>query len=165
MIGEHNVVLAYLPGMGVVSAAAVAGSIQVSFPNIKLALVFGICGGMPYGPDQEEIVLGDVIISQALLQSLLDRRCTQAIQRFSKLPCRKMPKLSNNYQPECEECVHLSTGITVHWRAESVSCFFFPFCATPPFSARCWLLLLVSILPIYLRYGAHSRSISAPADW
>lgn len=43
--------------------------------------------------------------------------------------------------------------------------FFFPFCATPPFSARCWLLLLVSILPIYLRYGAHSRSISAPADW
>ena len=63
VIGEHNVVLAYMPGRGTTSAAGVAGSLRVSFPNIKLALVVGICGGMPSGTDQEEILLGDVIIS------------------------------------------------------------------------------------------------------
>ncbi|KAK4936080.1 hypothetical protein LTR10_022982 [Elasticomyces elasticus] len=68
VIGEHNVVLAHMPGMGTVSAAAVAGALRVSFPNTKLALVVGICGGIPYGKNQEEIVLGDVIISQALVQ-------------------------------------------------------------------------------------------------
>ena len=35
----HNVVLAYMPGMGVGSAAAVAAAMRVSFTNIKLALV------------------------------------------------------------------------------------------------------------------------------
>jgi nucleoside phosphorylase len=67
VVGDHNVVLAYMPGMGVASAAAVAGSMRVSFPNIKLALVVGICGGMPYDTDGKEILLGDVIISQALI--------------------------------------------------------------------------------------------------
>jgi nucleoside phosphorylase len=74
VIGEHNVVLAYMPNMGTTSAAAVAGSLRVSYPNIKLALVVGICGGMPYDTDQEEIMLGDVIISQALVQYDLGRQ-------------------------------------------------------------------------------------------
>lgn len=51
LIGEHNVVLAYMSGMGTTSAAAVAGSLCVSFPSIKLALVVSICGGMPSGAD------------------------------------------------------------------------------------------------------------------
>ncbi|EXJ69000.1 uncharacterized protein A1O5_07935 [Cladophialophora psammophila CBS 110553] len=76
VIGDHNAVLAYMPGIGTTPAAAVAGSLRVSFPNIKLALVVGVCGGMPYGTgtDQEEIMLGDVIISQALLQYDFGRR-------------------------------------------------------------------------------------------
>ena len=68
VIGEQNVVLAYMAGMGAIRAAAVVGTLGVSFPNIKLALVVGICGGIPYGVNQEEIVLGDVIVSQALVQ-------------------------------------------------------------------------------------------------
>ena len=60
---EHNVVLAYMPEMGTISAATVASSLRVSFPKITLALMVGIYGGMPSGMDQEEIVLGDVIIS------------------------------------------------------------------------------------------------------
>src|SRR5579859_5318328 len=66
VIGQHNVLLAYIPGIGTTSAAAVAGSLCVSFPNTKLALIVGIYGGMPYRAEPEEIVLGDVIISQAL---------------------------------------------------------------------------------------------------
>jgi len=55
--------------------------LRVSFPNIKLALVVGICGGMPYGTDQEEIVLGDVIISQALVQYDLGRQYPGGFKR------------------------------------------------------------------------------------
>ncbi|KAK2616313.1 hypothetical protein QQS21_000747 [Conoideocrella luteorostrata] len=70
VIGRHNAVLAYMPGMGTTSAAASVASMKVSFPNIKLALVVGICGGVPFVGDQrqEEIILGDVIVSQALIQ-------------------------------------------------------------------------------------------------
>src|ERR1700743_3287828 len=58
VIGEQNVVLAHMPDMGTTSAAVAAGSLRVSFSKIALALVVGICGGMPYRTDQEAIMLG-----------------------------------------------------------------------------------------------------------
>ncbi|KAH7020255.1 hypothetical protein EDB80DRAFT_887773 [Ilyonectria destructans] len=73
-IGRHNVVLAHMPGMGKANAAAVAANCQASFPNIKLALVVGVCGVVPFGRDGEEIVLGDVIISDGVIQYDLGRR-------------------------------------------------------------------------------------------
>jgi nucleoside phosphorylase len=85
VIGEHNVVLAYMPSMGTASAAAAAGSMRVSFPNIKLALVVGICGGMPYGTDQEEIMLGDVIISQALIQYDFGRQYPEGFKKKTNI--------------------------------------------------------------------------------
>jgi hypothetical protein len=40
----------------------------MSYPNISLALVVGICGGAPlYGKGKEEILLGDVIISTGVV--------------------------------------------------------------------------------------------------
>jgi nucleoside phosphorylase len=68
VIGSHNVVVAHMPGMGKVSAAGVAVGLRMSFPGIKLALVVGICGGVPSGPHEREIYLGDVVISQCLVQ-------------------------------------------------------------------------------------------------
>jgi nucleoside phosphorylase len=68
MIGEHNVVLAYMPNIGKVGASGVAASLRFSFPEIRLALVVGICGGVPFGTNKEEILLGDIIISRALVQ-------------------------------------------------------------------------------------------------
>ena len=41
---------------------------RVSFSHIKLALVVGIYGGMPYDSDGNEVLLGDVVISQALIR-------------------------------------------------------------------------------------------------
>lgn len=67
-IGRHNVVLAHMPGMGKASAALVANNCRFSFPNIKLALVVGVCGAVPLGPCNEEIILGDVIISDGVIQ-------------------------------------------------------------------------------------------------
>ncbi|EXL39052.1 hypothetical protein FOCG_18327 [Fusarium oxysporum f. sp. radicis-lycopersici 26381] len=68
VIGRFNVVLAYMPGMGKVNAATVASNCGKSFLGIKLALVVGICGVVPFGLTNEEIFLGDVIISNGVIQ-------------------------------------------------------------------------------------------------
>ena len=67
VIGRHNVVLVHMPDMGKVAAATAAACLRSSFPMIQLALVVGICGGTPFG-DQRDILLGDVIFSQGLVQ-------------------------------------------------------------------------------------------------
>ncbi|KAK2666255.1 Tetratricopeptide repeat [Fusarium oxysporum f. sp. vasinfectum] len=68
VIGRHNVVLSYMPGMGIVNAAAVASNCGKSFPGIKLALVVGVCGVVPFKLNKDEIVLGDVIVSDGIVQ-------------------------------------------------------------------------------------------------
>ncbi|KAH6970347.1 hypothetical protein BKA56DRAFT_735956 [Ilyonectria sp. MPI-CAGE-AT-0026] len=74
-IGRHNVVLAYMPGMGKASSAAVAANCRASFPNIKLALVVGVCGVVPFVPSSNiEIVLGDIIMSSGVIQYDLGRQ-------------------------------------------------------------------------------------------
>ncbi|KAI0107486.1 purine and uridine phosphorylase [Nemania sp. FL0031] len=68
-IGDHNVVLAHLPNMGKIAAATTAVFLYTSYENIKLAMVVGICGGVPSGePPNGEILLGDVVISDGIIQ-------------------------------------------------------------------------------------------------
>jgi nucleoside phosphorylase len=66
-IAHHNVVLVHMPGIGKVSAATVAANLTASFPGIQLAVVVGICGGIPV-IDHEEVILGDVVISDGVVQ-------------------------------------------------------------------------------------------------
>ncbi|KAK6535960.1 hypothetical protein TWF281_000209 [Arthrobotrys megalospora] len=66
-IGNRNVVLV-LPGMGKVNAASAAANIITSYNRVQLALVVGICGGVPYKNDGTDIFLGDVIISESSIQ-------------------------------------------------------------------------------------------------
>ncbi|KAH0437082.1 hypothetical protein CcaCcLH18_03950 [Colletotrichum camelliae] len=74
-IGRHNVVLAHMPGMGKANATRVATFCRISFPNITLALIVGICGAVPFIPGTgDEIVLGDVIISDGVVQYDFGRR-------------------------------------------------------------------------------------------
>ncbi|KAM0259057.1 hypothetical protein ACHAQJ_003558 [Trichoderma viride] len=74
-IGSHDVVLAFMPGMGKLNSANVAAGFRVSFPEIRLAIVVGVCGGVPNGADdKKEVLLGDVIISTALVQFDFGRR-------------------------------------------------------------------------------------------
>ncbi|KAK4220659.1 hypothetical protein QBC38DRAFT_404606, partial [Podospora fimiseda] len=68
VIGRHNVVLAHMPAMGNSNSAAVATNCRTSFPNIKLAVLVGICGVAPFSPDGSEIILGDVIVSEGIIQ-------------------------------------------------------------------------------------------------
>ena len=69
LIGEHNVVVAHMPGMGSNRAAMVAQAMKMSFKHIKLAIVVGICGVVPFNFEtKRDIVLGDCIISTAVAQ-------------------------------------------------------------------------------------------------
>lgn len=67
-LGNQHIVLAYMPGMGMIKAAAVASNIRFSFRGIKVCIVVGICGGVPTAANGVEITLGDVIISTSVVQ-------------------------------------------------------------------------------------------------
>ncbi|KAL6409947.1 pfs domain-containing protein [Ilyonectria robusta] len=68
-IGRHNVVRVLLPDIGKAYVAAAAASLNASYINLRLALLVGICGGVPgQNKDGGEVLLGDVIISSALIQ-------------------------------------------------------------------------------------------------
>ncbi|KAL5333115.1 hypothetical protein BJX70DRAFT_403877 [Aspergillus crustosus] len=67
-LGQHHVVLCYLPSMGKRSAAAAAASLRMNYKRIELALVVGICGAVPFASKDTEIVLGDVIISNSVIE-------------------------------------------------------------------------------------------------
>ncbi|RKL51940.1 hypothetical protein BFJ70_g654 [Fusarium oxysporum] len=85
VIGRFNVVLAHMPGMGKVHAATVASNCGKSFTSIKLALVVGICGVVPFGPAKDEIILGDVIISNGVIQYDFGRQLPERFARKNTL--------------------------------------------------------------------------------
>ncbi|RYP93127.1 hypothetical protein DL770_000784 [Monosporascus sp. CRB-9-2] len=74
VIGRHNVILLHMPGMGKADAATVAACCRASFLNIKLVLVVGVCGAIPFGSSGDEIILGDVIISDGIIQYDIGRQ-------------------------------------------------------------------------------------------
>ncbi|PSK50385.1 hypothetical protein B9Z65_329 [Elsinoe australis] len=68
-IAEYNIVITHLPEMGTISAARAATSLASSFGNIKLAIVAGICGGIPDPAGHERpIHLGDLVVSSGIVQ-------------------------------------------------------------------------------------------------
>lgn len=69
-IGRYNVVLALLSHIGKVHTASAAASIRSSYGSVRLALLVGICGGAPQAAngEEDEILLGDVIISRTVIQ-------------------------------------------------------------------------------------------------
>ncbi|KAL4974912.1 hypothetical protein BDW66DRAFT_79394 [Aspergillus desertorum] len=80
-IGKHDVVLCLMPRMGKQCAADVASSLKVSYTGIELALVVGICGGAPPPPKYQEIFLGDVIISDSVIEYDFGRQYPGGFQR------------------------------------------------------------------------------------
>lgn len=73
-IGVHSVVVLTLGGMGKVKASTAAQSLRMSFSSIKLALLIGICGGVPFKSDGSEIILGDIILSKSIVDFDFGRR-------------------------------------------------------------------------------------------
>lgn len=79
-IAQHDVVLTLLPQMGKVSAAGAAASMRSSFRSLRLALLVGVCGGVPVVKHQE-VLLGDVIISELLVQYDFGRQYSHQFDR------------------------------------------------------------------------------------
>ncbi|KAI0601625.1 hypothetical protein F4775DRAFT_540696 [Biscogniauxia sp. FL1348] len=67
-IGYHNVVVVWLEHMGKEAAARASACLFVSYRKIRLALLVGICGGSPKNTREQDIFLGDVIISSQIYQ-------------------------------------------------------------------------------------------------
>jgi nucleoside phosphorylase len=82
-IGQHNVVLCYLPEMGKGNAAGAAANLRVSYTHIQLALVVGICGGVPFPSSNTEIILGDIIISDSVIEYDFGRKYPDGFRRKS----------------------------------------------------------------------------------
>ncbi|EJT76560.1 hypothetical protein GGTG_06478 [Gaeumannomyces tritici R3-111a-1] len=63
-IESHNIVVAVLPHKqyGTTRAATVARDMVNSFPNVRVGLMVGIAGGVPYGKERD-VRLGDVVVS------------------------------------------------------------------------------------------------------
>ncbi|KAK5281284.1 hypothetical protein LTR20_006844 [Exophiala xenobiotica] len=78
-MGRHNIVVVHMRDSGKVNAASVVHGLSSSFEHIQLAIVVGICGGVPYDSrSKEEIFLGDVIISRSLIQYDFGRQHTSS---------------------------------------------------------------------------------------
>ncbi|KAK1961201.1 purine and uridine phosphorylase [Colletotrichum sublineola] len=73
-IGNHNVVLVLLLNMGKVGAGTEAARLKSIYPGLELALLTGICGGVPSPGTANEILLGDVIISKSIVQYDIGRQ-------------------------------------------------------------------------------------------
>ncbi|KAL6815061.1 hypothetical protein J3E69DRAFT_346691 [Trichoderma sp. SZMC 28015] len=98
-IGKHNVVLALLPQMGKSNAAAAAASFRSSYNNVELALLVGVCGGVPRTDSfaEDEILLGDVVISRAVVQYDFGRKYPNGFVRKSSFQ-DNLGKASKNIQ-------------------------------------------------------------------
>jgi nucleoside phosphorylase len=86
-IGKHNVVLALLPQMGNINAAGAAASVRSSYTSLKLALLVGICGGVPRTgqDDAYELLLGDVVVSKTVIQFDFGRQYPDKFERRDTL--------------------------------------------------------------------------------
>ncbi|KAL5359328.1 hypothetical protein BJX96DRAFT_183673 [Aspergillus floccosus] len=118
-IGNCNVVLCYIPGIGRESTARAASSLQISYTGIELALVVGICGGAPTPINRQEIYLGDVIISDSVIEYDFNRQYPSGFQRKSGVkdtlgrPNRKIRTLLNGLRTS-KACYEFQTQLQHH---------------------------------------------------
>ena len=85
VLGGKPVVLAYPRDMGSLNAATVASNMRYSFKNVRLGLVVGVTGGAPRTPDEFDILLGDVVISTAVIQYDFGRQYSDGFERRKEL--------------------------------------------------------------------------------
>lgn len=86
VIGRYNVVLVRMASMGDNSASLAAAGLRSSFPHVKLVLVVGICGVLPFDrATNRPIFLGDVVISTAVAQYDFGLQYPGGFQRKSEI--------------------------------------------------------------------------------
>ncbi|KAL7786836.1 nucleoside phosphorylase domain-containing protein [Trichoderma afarasin] len=86
-MGEFNIVVVLLCNSGKVVAASTAASLRSSYPCIKLLLLTGTCDGIPDAMGKE-LLLGDVVISDTVVQYDLGRRYPNEFRESNTLEDR-----------------------------------------------------------------------------
>ncbi|KAJ5662707.1 hypothetical protein N7462_011633, partial [Penicillium macrosclerotiorum] len=84
---KYHVVIVHMPGQGKGFASSVASNIKRSYPNIELALVVGVCGGVPNGVVQHDLgkrVPGK-FVRKNTVPANLGRRSPQILAFLNKL--------------------------------------------------------------------------------
>ncbi|KAJ4855399.1 NACHT domain-containing protein [Trichoderma breve] len=87
-MGKYNIVVVLLCNSGKANAASTSASLRSSYPCIELLLLTGICEGVP-DANEEELLLGDVIISETVIQYDLSSPFHHALKRRSTLEDRQ----------------------------------------------------------------------------
>ncbi|KAF4228327.1 hypothetical protein CNMCM8980_010175 [Aspergillus fumigatiaffinis] len=67
-IGKHRVILTQISKYGKVFAAKTSFWLSISFPQIRICLVVSTGAGIPCTKDGQEIRLGDVLISEGIIE-------------------------------------------------------------------------------------------------
>ncbi|GFF39405.1 Pfs domain protein, putative [Aspergillus lentulus] len=67
-IGKHRVILTQISKYGKVFAAKTSFWLSVSFPQIRICLVVSTGAGIPCTKDGQEIRLGDVLVSEGIIE-------------------------------------------------------------------------------------------------
>lgn len=81
-IMNHNVVLAFMPGMGKANSASLAASFRTSFTGIRIGIVVGICGGVPSAKHDRQLTVAELMATKAKwlkLDDLNQLRHSQAL--------------------------------------------------------------------------------------
>ncbi|KAK2596314.1 hypothetical protein N8I77_013210 [Diaporthe amygdali] len=106
-IGMHNVIIACLPSghYGTNNAATVANNIRRSFPSIRLRLMVGIGGGVP---GKVDVRLGDVVVSDQVIQYDFGKTVDSGQFMHTSIPCRPpqdvmtaVSKLRAGHEQDC----------------------------------------------------------------
>lgn len=87
-VGQHNVVMACLPGQyRTANATTVATNLKRSFPNVRATLMVGIGGG---SPSQADIRLGDIVVGTRVVEYDLGKAVRNG--QFEATGDRKVPE-------------------------------------------------------------------------
>ncbi|KUL89246.1 hypothetical protein ZTR_03696 [Talaromyces verruculosus] len=108
-IGQHNVVLVICSDIGKVNATSVATSCSMSFTQIKVAFLVGVCGVAPHTSDGNEILLGDVIVGDQVIAYDFGKRYPNEMKLKSNLSF----KTTEKSQSVCRFVRTMQTG---HYR-------------------------------------------------
>lgn len=76
-IGRNHVVLVKLSNKGSDSSSSSVTHLERSFPGIKVYILVGICGGVPFQGEpgnETETILGDVVISDSIIRTDLGKQ-------------------------------------------------------------------------------------------
>lgn len=83
LMGTTNVVICQCPGAGQFWSAGVVVHLHMTYTKLKLVIAVGVCGGLPSGSKRPQRLLGDVIISQNMIEYSQDSRHPDKFKRTS----------------------------------------------------------------------------------